>query len=106
MTTQKNERVRPRGEHRSSPANRQRILDATLEVAKEYGYQGTTIPRVSHRASHLIFGDAVNSDIVGVEIVLRVDKANLRIDLFSVLKGHNADLADATHPRIGCFKID
>ena len=51
MTSEKSNRVRPRGEHRSSPANRQRILDATLEVAKEYGYQGTTIPRVSQRAN-------------------------------------------------------
>lgn len=50
MTSEKSSRVRPRGEHRSSPANRQRILDATLEVAREYGYQGTTIPRVSLRA--------------------------------------------------------
>lgn len=50
MTSEKTDRVRPRGEHRSSPANRQRILDATLEVAREYGYQGTTIPRVSKRA--------------------------------------------------------
>ena len=50
MTSEKTSRVRPRGEHRSSPANRQRILDATLEVAKEFGYQGTTIPRVSQRA--------------------------------------------------------
>jgi AcrR family transcriptional regulator len=38
---------RRRGEHRSSAANRQRILDATLKVAEKYGYQGTTIPRVS-----------------------------------------------------------
>ena len=51
MTSEKTARIRPRGEHRSSPANRQRILDATLEVAKEYGYQGTTIPRVSLRAT-------------------------------------------------------
>lgn len=49
MTSEKTN-IRPRGEHRSSPANRQRILDATLEVAKEFGYQGTTIPRVSQRA--------------------------------------------------------
>lgn len=50
MISDENRRVRVRGEHRSSAANRQRILDATLEVAKEYGYQGTTIPRVSVRA--------------------------------------------------------
>ena len=50
MTSEKTSRVRPRGEHRSSPANRQRILDATLEVATEFGYQGTTILRVSQRA--------------------------------------------------------
>lgn len=50
MTSEKTSRVRPRGEHRSSPANRQRILDATLEVAREFGYLGTTIPRVSARA--------------------------------------------------------
>lgn len=42
---------RRRGEHRSSAANRQRILDATLKVAHEFGYQGTTIPRVSHEAN-------------------------------------------------------
>jgi AcrR family transcriptional regulator len=47
MTSENNKEVRPRGEHRSSAANRQRILDATLKVAKEFGYQGTTIPRVS-----------------------------------------------------------
>jgi AcrR family transcriptional regulator len=39
------------GEHRSTAANRQKILDATLEVAQEYGYQGTTIPRVSTKAN-------------------------------------------------------
>ena len=44
-------RERARGEHRSSAINRQKILDATLEVAREYGYQGTTIPRVSLRAN-------------------------------------------------------
>lgn len=41
---------RRRGEHRSTAANRQKILDATLEVAHEFGYQGTTIPRVSRKA--------------------------------------------------------
>jgi len=41
---------RRRGEHRSTAANRQKILDATLKVAEKYGYQGTTIPRVSLRA--------------------------------------------------------
>lgn len=50
MTSEPNGRGRPRGEHRSTAVNRQRILDATLEVAKEFGYQGTTIPRVSQRA--------------------------------------------------------
>lgn len=48
--SESNSPVRARGEHRSSAANRQKILDATLEVAKKYGYQGTTIPRVSHYA--------------------------------------------------------
>lgn len=43
-------RERRRGEHRSTAANRQKILDATLKVAEKYGYQGTTIPRVSLRA--------------------------------------------------------
>jgi AcrR family transcriptional regulator len=43
-------RDRPRGEHRTSAANRQKILEATLQVAQEYGYQGTTIPRVSRQA--------------------------------------------------------
>lgn len=47
MVTESNSPERARGEHRSSAANRQKILDATLEVAKKYGYQGTTIPRVS-----------------------------------------------------------
>ena len=50
MVTETKGRVRPRGEHRSSPANRQKILDATLQVAQEFGYQGTTIPRVSMKA--------------------------------------------------------
>ena len=50
MTTEPKERQRARGEHRASAANRQRILDATLEVAREFGYLGTTIPRVSMRA--------------------------------------------------------
>lgn len=43
-------RERARGEHRTSAANRQKILEATLQVAQEYGYQGTTIPRVSLKA--------------------------------------------------------
>jgi len=47
MNLAKNERRRPRGEHRTTAANRQKILEATLQVAQEYGYQGTTIPRVS-----------------------------------------------------------
>lgn len=51
MDTKPKGRERARGEHRSSAINRQRILDATLEVAREYGYQGTTIPRVSLRAN-------------------------------------------------------
>ena len=42
---------RKRGEHSSSAINRQRILDAALQVAHEYGYQGTTIPRVSRKAN-------------------------------------------------------
>lgn len=50
MTAEPKGRQRARGEHRASAANRQRILDATLEVAREYGYLGTTIPRVSMRA--------------------------------------------------------
>lgn len=44
-------RKRRPGEHRSTAANRQKILDATLQVAQEYGYQGTTIPRVSMKAN-------------------------------------------------------
>lgn len=47
MTSASKDRRRPRGEHRTSAANRQKILEATLQVAQEYGYQGTTIPRVS-----------------------------------------------------------
>jgi hypothetical protein len=58
------------------------------------------------RTKHLFLGYAVNSYVVGVEVVLRIHKANFRIYLFSILEGHNSDLADATHPRIGCFKID
>jgi len=50
VTAEPKGRQRARGEHRASAANRQRILDATLEVAREYGYLGTTIPRVSMRA--------------------------------------------------------
>jgi AcrR family transcriptional regulator len=50
MADQQKGRERARGEHRSSAANRQRILDATLHVAREFGYLGTTIPRVSLRA--------------------------------------------------------
>ncbi len=45
------QRKRRPGEHRSTAANRQRILDATLQVAQEFGYQGTTIPRVSAKAN-------------------------------------------------------
>lgn len=48
---EKGSRARRRGEHRSTEGNRQKILDATLEVAHEYGYQGTTIPRVSLKAN-------------------------------------------------------
>lgn len=44
------QRERRRGEHRSTAANRQKILDATLKVAEKFGYQGTTIPRVALRA--------------------------------------------------------
>ena len=50
MNTETKKRERPRGEHRTSAANRQKILEATLQVAQEYGYQGTTIPRVSLKA--------------------------------------------------------
>ena len=45
------QRKRRPGEHRSTAANRQKILDATLQVAQEFGYQGTTIPRVSMKAN-------------------------------------------------------
>ena len=44
-------RERRRGEHRSTAVNRQKILDATFKVAEKYGYQGTTIPRVSLKAN-------------------------------------------------------
>ena len=47
MNSASKDRRRPRGEHRTSAANRQKILEATLQVAQQYGYQGTTIPRVS-----------------------------------------------------------
>lgn len=50
MNAETKKRDRPRGEHRTSAANRQKILEATLQVAQEYGYQGTTIPRVSRQA--------------------------------------------------------
>ena len=50
MEAETKKRDRPRGEHRTSAANRQKILEATLQVAQEYGYQGTTIPRVSLKA--------------------------------------------------------
>ncbi|WP_374595106.1 TetR/AcrR family transcriptional regulator [Sphingosinicella sp.] len=50
MNAKEKKRDRPRGEHRTSAANRQKILEATLQVAQEYGYQGTTIPRVSRQA--------------------------------------------------------
>ena len=50
MDVETTKRARPRGEHRTSAANRQRILEATLQVAQEFGYQGTTIPRVSLKA--------------------------------------------------------
>ena len=45
------QRKRRPGEHRSTAANRQKILDATLQVAQEFGYQGTTMPRVSKQAN-------------------------------------------------------
>lgn len=38
---------RRRGEHRQSADVRERILNATLEVARESGYQGLTMARVS-----------------------------------------------------------
>lgn len=38
------------GEHSTSAATRERILDATMEVARIHGYQGTTIARVSKEA--------------------------------------------------------
>jgi len=50
MDAEAKKRDRPRGEHRTSAANRQKILEATLQVAQEFGYQGTTIPRVSLKA--------------------------------------------------------
>lgn len=50
MDAETKKRERARGEHRTSAANRQKILEATLQVAQEYGYQGTTIPRVSLKA--------------------------------------------------------
>lgn len=50
MTTQAPRKRRPR-EHASSAANRQRIIDAALEVARVHGYLGATIPRVSRMAN-------------------------------------------------------
>lgn len=47
MAPASKDRRRPRGEHRTTAVNRQKILEATLQVAQKYGYQGTTIPRVS-----------------------------------------------------------
>lgn len=38
------------GEHSTSAAARERILEATLTVTRLYGYQGTTIARVSKEA--------------------------------------------------------
>jgi AcrR family transcriptional regulator len=43
-------RTRRAGEHSTSADARERILNATMEVAHRYGYQGTTIARVSKEA--------------------------------------------------------
>ena len=37
MEVETKKRERQRGEHRTSAANRQKILEATLHVAQEYG---------------------------------------------------------------------
>ena len=52
------------------------------------------------RTPDLILGDAMDRDVVWVEVVLRVHKTNLGIDLFAVIESHDPDLADTTHARV------
>jgi hypothetical protein len=56
-------------------------------------------------APDVCLGDAMNSYVVGVEIILRVNEPNIRGDLSTVLKNHNANLTNAAHPRIRSFEV-
>jgi hypothetical protein len=54
-------------------------------------------------APHLFLGNAVNGDIVRVEVIARVNEPHFGINFLTVLERDNANLANATHARICGF---
>jgi hypothetical protein len=54
---------------------------------------------------HVLFGNAVHGHIVGIEVVSRVDQPHLRVYFPTAFKCHHANLANAAHARVGCFKV-
>jgi hypothetical protein len=57
-------------------------------------------------AAHVLFGYAMNVDVVGIKVVVRVNKPHFGANFSAVLKGDDADLADAAHARICGFEIN
>jgi len=51
MVSSFNNRTRRPGEHRSSAAIRERILETAFEVISKYGYSGTTMAKVASKES-------------------------------------------------------
>jgi len=56
--------------------------------------------------AHLMFSDAVNGYIEGIEIVARINKTDFRADLFAIFESHDANLANAAHTWIRGLKVD
>jgi hypothetical protein len=57
-------------------------------------------------ALNVLFGDAMNSDIVGIKVVTRVNEPHIGVHFMPILKCHDANLANAAHSRIGGLKVD
>jgi hypothetical protein len=58
------------------------------------------------RTLDLIGCNAMNGDIVWIEIFARVHKLRLRTNFLAIFEVDHANLADAAHSRIGRLNID
>jgi hypothetical protein len=84
--------------HKMSVAYRDLIVEAFAQPAAVFTEAASSF--------HVALSHSVHSDVVRIEVVEGINEDGLGGNLPSILKCDDANLADAAHLRIGCFKAD